>query len=516
MRTTRSDPAPARRAPPASVPALLRPLAAATGAGLLLPFAFAPYGAWPLAILALAVLIVSVRDLGAWHAAIVGWGFGLGMFGHGVWWIEVSVHQFGVPSLIFSIGITAMLVAGMALYPALFAGLLRGLPAPNAALRCLVLAPALWVLTEWLRGWLFTGFPWLALGYSQIDSALAGFAPLLGVSGCSGVVVLLAGLLAQGLMASWRERALLGFLLIAISGTGAALRLQNWTRELKRDIDVALVQGAIPQDQKWDRELRERSLTHYLQLSASAWQAPLMIWPETAVPAFPTEVPEMIEQLQTSARAAHTTLLIGMPTGEPWNGRYFNSVVTFGERPAQYDKRHLVPFGEFFPFKRWLGNLYMLLSIPLSDFSAGADQQPLVYAAGYAVGVSVCFEDVFGGEIAATLPAAAYLVNVSNDAWFGDTIAPHQHLEIARMRALETGRYMLRATNTGITAVIDDHGQVRARAPQFEPTVLRARFAARSGSTPYVKLGDWPLLLTLALASGATVVHGYRRSAGSH
>ena len=483
-------------------------------AGLVLPFAFAPYGWWPLAGLAPAVLLVLLRGRDARQAVRVGWCFGVGMFGHGVWWVQVSVHQFGLPHYAFSVTATAVLVAFLALYPALFAGLTRVLPAPSERYRQLLLAPALWLVCEWLRGWLFSGFPWLSLGYSQLDAPLAGLAPWLGEAGCSLAVLLAAGMLAQMIASSWRGRAVLVLALAALLGATQLLRGVATTHELKAGLRVALIQGAIPQQLKWALAQRAHAFALYSELSAPHWNADLVVWPETAIPAFADEVPDMIASLDATARAAHTTLLVGMPTGQAWSGgRYYNSVVALGLAPGRYDKRHLVPFGEFFPLKALFENLTKLLSIPMSDFSAGAIEQPAVRAAGHVVGISICYEDVFAREVMRALPQAAFLVNVSNDAWFGDTIAPHQHLQIARMRALESGRYLLRATNTGITAVIDERGRVVACAPQFEPAALVAQFAARGGSTPYVRFGDHPLQVVLTLAMAAVVLRGRRGKA---
>lgn len=483
-------------------------------AGLVVPFAFAPYEIWPLAIVGVAALLLLLRARTAREAARLGWSFGCGMFGHGVWWIQVSVHQFGVPYYAFSVTMTALLVAFLALYPALFAVLLRTLPVRSDGLRQLLLAPALWVCGEWLRGWIFTGFPWLSLGYSQLDAPLAGLAPWCGEHACSVAVVLAAALVAQCCTGSWRARAAHAAALAALLAGGQALRAVATSHQTQAGLSVVLVQGAIPQQLKWERAQREYAFKLYSELSAPHWQSDLVIWPETAIPAFADEVPEMIASLQHTARAAHTTLLLGMPTGEPWSGgRYYNSVVALGAESGRYDKRHLVPFGEFFPFKSALENLSRLLSIPMSDFSKGASHQPTLHAAGHAVGVSICYEDVFAREVRRALPEAGFLVNVSNDAWFGDTIAPHQHLQIARMRALEAGRYLLRATNTGITAIIDERGRVVARAAQFQPRALTGSFAARGGATPYVRMGDVPLFSVLVLIIIAVVLHGRRRAA---
>lgn len=481
----------------AAVPALKARALLALAAGAALPCAFAPYGLWPLALLAPAVLLFLIVPLPSAAAARLGAAFGLGLFGHGVWWIQVSVHQFGVPFYAFSVTATALFVCFMASYVALFAWLLARMA--RTPVQRLVLAPPLWVLVETLRGTLFTGFPWLSLGYSQVDAPLGGFAPLGGVPLCSLLVMVVAAALAGLPAAGWRQRAALLLLALLPAALGAGLRTRTWTTPGGVVHEVVLVQGAVPQHLKWAEDLRSISLARYLELSAAAWAADLVIWPETAIPAFASEVPEVIAELEQRARAQGTALLVGMPTGEPWNGRYYNSVVQFGAESGRYDKRHLVPFGEFFPFKSLLGNLILLFNIPMSDFTAGTETQPLLTVAGHTVGVSICYEDAYAQAIAGPRPLPDVLVNVSNDAWFGDTIAPHQHLEIARMRALESGRWLLRSTNTGISAVIDDRGMVRARAPQFVPHSLRSTYTPMHGETPYARLGDWPLRVLLAL-----------------
>lgn len=475
---------------------MTRPFAA-LGAGLSLVFAFAPYNFWPLAIASPLALLAILRGCSVKQATLIGWCYGLGMFGYGVWWLQVSIHQFGVPFYVFSVSITALFIAGMALYPAAFAAL--WVRSSKNKVNAIGLAPGLWVLLELVRGWLFTGFPWLALGYSQLDSPTAGFAPIVGVYGCSLVVSFQAACVYEGAFAKGRRR-FVAVVLFAISlVTGFGLSQLDYTTARGEPLDAALIQGAVPQELKWRRDLRAATIALYRQLSNPHWDADVVIWPETAVPAFPHEVEEILTALSAEALSNQTSLLIGMPTGEPWHGAYFNSVLGLGRHDGRYDKRHLVPFGEFFPLKDWLGGIAMLLDIPLSDFSAGDARQASLQVAGHSAGISICYEDAFGREVSAALPAAAFLINVSNDAWFGDTLAPHQHLQIARMRALETERYLLRATNTGITAVINHHGVVEAQAEAFVETALRAPFQPRGGATPYVNYGDTPVLVIALL-----------------
>jgi apolipoprotein N-acyltransferase len=493
------------------VPASMRLRAAlALAAGLLTPCAFAPYGLWPLALVMPAVLLYLLDGLAPRRAALAGFAFGLGQFGHGVWWIQVSVHQFGVPYYVFSVSMTALFVAGMALYPALFAALFARLGAP-AQRGSLWLAAPLWVLVEALRGWFLSGFPWLSLGYSQLDSPLAGYAPLLGEPGVSLAVMLGACALAS--LARWRRPRVAAALLLALLGLGQALRGVEYTAVVEGGLRAALVQGAVAQSIKWDPAQRARSIERYVALSEPHWGVDVMVWPETAIAAFPYEVEPLLGALAERGRASGTTLLVGMPTGEPWNGAYYNSLVALGEREDRYDKRHLVPFGEFFPLQSVVGGLARLLHIPMSDFSAGAAERATIRVGERLAGASICYEDAFGREVISALPEAAFLVNVSNDAWFGDTSAPHQHLEIARMRALESGRSLLRGTNTGISAVIDHRGTIVARAPQFEAVALAAEFDARAGATPYVRLGDLPLVLALAALVAALSARARRRAA---
>jgi apolipoprotein N-acyltransferase len=487
----------------------------AVASGAILPLAFAPFGIWPLVIASHAGLLLAIRGMHPRRAALTAWVYGLGMFGFGVWWVQVSIHQFGVPYYAFSVSVTVLFVMGMACYPALFAGLLNALAPRYETSRLILLAPALWVVVEWLRATLFTGFPWLSLGYSQIDSPLAGFAPLVGVYGCSLVVAAIAaGVVVWGFSAPKSRIAIAVGIGLTVF-LGDRLTHKEWTRDAGPELQAVLVQGAVPQAIKWHDDLRQPTLELYRSLTEPHWDADIVIWPETAIPAFPFEVQETIQSLQIRASETNTDLLIGILSGEPWNGRYFNSIIDLGSTPGRYDKRHLVPFGEFFPFKDLVRSLALLLSIPMSDFTPGPKDQAAIEVAGYAAGLSICYEDAFPREIARALPAAAFLVNVSNDAWFGDTIAPHQHLEIARMRALETGRYLLRGTNTGVTAVIDHRGRILGQSAQFEANSLRTGLVPRTGITPYTRLGDRPLLAVMILIVVLAVIDARRRNAST-
>lgn len=464
---------------------------AAGAAGVL---AFAPFGLGLVAPVALAVLFFLWRHparpgLNAW----TGYAFGLGLMGFGVSWIRISIAQFGGVTPPLAVAITAVFVLFMAGYFAL-AGWLGGRLRPRADWAWLVFVlPAVWVLVEWLRGWLFTGFPWLALGYSQIDLTLAGYGPVLGVYGISLLLAVSAGLL--NLLPRWP----VVLLLAALWAGGLGLRQLGWTEAAGGPVRVSLLQGNIPQAQKWRRAMREPSLALYLDMTAAAADSRLVIWPETAVPAFASEVEDsLLAPLDALLREQGRDVLLGVVDGDP-DGEYYNAMLSLGASGRDhYHKRHLVPFGEYLPFDAWTRPVLDFLRIPMSDFSPGGNGRPLVTLAGHAAGIDICYEDAYGNEIIRALPEAAFLVNASNDAWFGDSLAPHQHLEIARMRALETERFLLRATNTGISAIIDPRGRLQGTSPQFEKATLTGEVQPLAGATPFVRWGN-AAAVTLAL-----------------
>lgn len=472
-------------------------------AGMLLPLAYAPLSWWPLALLSLAVLFAIWLLSSARRAAWRGWLFGLGCFGAGISWVFISIYYHGHVPLPLAITLTVMLVMYMAAFPALCGYLYArffggGFSANVTRLKLLLVLPALWVLIEWLRGWLFTGFPWLAVGYSQVAAPLDGIAPLLGVYGVSWAVALTAALLVAVLLdANARRWAVAGVIGLWLSAW--ALGEVVWTDKTGEPIDVALLQGNIPQNIKWHPSMRLPTIDLYGNMTRDNWDADLIIWPESAFPAFYHEAELYLEDLSLEAREHETDLLIGILFQDLDSGRYYNTMLSLGQDQRMYHKDHLVPFTEYLPLKSLLGGLVEFMRVPMSDFSKGGPHQGPLPAAGQWAGMSICFEDAFGEEVIRALPKATFLVNVSNDAWFNDSWAPPQHLQMAQMRAIETGRPMLRTTNTGISAVFDFDGREIARAPQFEDYALRATVQPRDGMTPYAYFANIPVVvLTLA------------------
>jgi apolipoprotein N-acyltransferase len=462
--------------------------------------AFAPLGAGPLALITLAALIHLWIDATPRRALITGFWFGLGLFGAGVSWIYVSLSEFGgMPPPIAGFA-TVCFCAFIALFPAA-AGWLQARIPGSPAVRATLLIPSAWVLFEWLKMWILSGFPWLSVGYAAVGWPLQGYAPLFGVFGLSFITVSLAGMLFCFLKS--RNRHWFAAILVVLAA-GQALRFVEWSTPQGAPLSVALLQGNIEQSLKFDPARYARTLETYARL-ADETRAKLIVFPETAVPRFLDRVdPAYLARLDGMAKRNGGDLLLGVPTRRG-NDEYFNSVITLGSSPVQaYHKRHLVAFGEFMP--PGFGFVLRWLDIPMSDFSRGARDQLVLDAAGQRIAPNICYEDVFGDEVARALPQATLLVNMSNMAWFGDSLAPGQHLQMARLRAVETGRMHLTATNTGVTAAIDRDGTVLARLPQFAQGRLEARAQGYTGATPYVWWADWPVVVLCVAVLGALVL----------
>jgi len=470
-------------------------------AGAATVLAFAPVGFYPLALASFAVLIHRWMRAAPRACFWSGFAFGLGLFGGGVSWVYVSLSQFGgMPAPLAGLA-TFLFCAFIALFPAAAGWLQARVPAADGVRACLII-PSAWTLFEWLRGWILTGFPWLSAGYAATGWPPQGYAPVLGVYGLSFVTLSLAGILWALIT---RKKILAFVALFAVLGAGQALRTVDWTAPLGDPVHAALLQGNIEQEMKFRPERYARIVETYAGL-AEQTSARLIILPETAVPRFYDRVePEVLARFDAAAKRNGGDLLLGVAYREAQD-RDYNSVVTLGTAPRQaYHKVHLVPFGEFVP--PGFGWVLHVLQIPLSDFSRGSPEQAPLAVAGQRVAVNICYEDAFGDEIARQLPEATLLANVSNVAWFGDSLAPSQHLQIARLRAIETGRMHLTATNTGVTAAIDRDGRVLAQLPQFAAGRLEISAQGYAGATPYVRLRDWPTLIgaLLALASASLI-----------
>ncbi len=504
---------------PAKFPKLATLAALLLGAATV--FSFAPFGACALPALTLAGLFALWQRAGSPRRAFaLGFAFGIGLFAAGVSWVYVALNAFGgMPAILAAVG-TAGFCAYLALFPALAGWITARTTAPDSVAR-LIVAAAAWTLAEWLRGWLFSGFGWLSIGYAQIDAPLAGYAPIGGVLLPGFFLALTAAWLCDAVTSldAYRRRTLLSAVVVAIIWVcGYALIRVDWSRPVGEPTTVSLVQGNIGEDIKFEPAYREKTLAIYADLVARSGGR-LIVLPESALPMFADEVaPEYIEQLRAAALKNGGDLVLGLFFFEPRTNaddddRYFNSVVTIGTAPTQvYRKHHLVPFGETIPLKPVFGwFIRNVLAIPLADQTPGPAYQEPFAVAGQRLAVNICYEDAFGNELSLRTADATLLVNVTNDAWYGHSLAAEQHDQISAMRALETARPMLRATNTGITSIIDHHGVERARLPWFTRGVLEGTIAGREGITPYVRFGD-ALTVALALLVIATTLFTMRRS----
>jgi apolipoprotein N-acyltransferase len=495
-----SAPVPAERGARLS----LRELVIAALAGGASLFSFEPFGWWPLQFLLLGWLFYQVGlGTSVKRATLLGWAFGFGWSVGAMHWLYILMTRFAhLPAILGAIGIV-LLGLYMGLFGAFAAGvaawLRRRWSLPLSAFVLLVL-PVTWGVSEWMRGWVFTGFPWSVSGYAHDTAPLAGFAPLVGVYGIGVLVALCGGCLV---LLTQRARPWAIGLLGAVLVSGFALRHVEWTHETGSPISVRLLQGNVPQDRKFDYAFLSNILERY-QAMITAAPADLIATPETAIPSFPQQLPpDYLDSLQRFASSSGSTLAVGIPLLDGPR-QYANSVIALSPQPApyRYDKAHLVPFGEFIPPGfRWFTDM---LNIPLNDATRGNVMQAPFPVKDQLVLPNICYEDVFGEEIAYQLRNAArpatLLLNMSNLSWYGQSYAIPQHLQISRMRTLETGRPMLRSTNDGATAVIDHRGRVTQQLPFYTEGVLTASVRGTAGMTPYIRFGNAAFLLLGALA----------------
>ena len=462
---------------------------------------FAPFYIFPIPIIAIAGLCYLWLKAGTPATAwILGFSYGLGMYCVGIYWIYISLHDFGGMPWWFAGFCTFCLCAFMALFVGLVGYFSKKLSGNNQSL-LLISIPVLWGLSDWVRSWIFTGFPWLTMGYSQVPhSPLAGYMPVVGVYGVSVISVFLAVLIARWFSKPsliFKRNSIAAFVLIIVIGN--VLKIVEWTTPIGKPISVALVQGNISQDTKWSPEKAQSTIDLYLGM-LQASKADLIILPETALPVIYSQLDPTIKNFLSDYGKQHP-LIIGLveyEVGDDENlGEYFNSALCFGcTLVSNYRKNHLVPFGEFIPLKQVFGWIYRdWLNMPLSDLSRGGSAQANMKVAGQKIAMNICYEDVFGEEIARNNKNSTLMINISNDAWYGQSWAANQHMQFSQARALETGRYMLRATNTGATAAIDQHGYVFAHAPHDVQTTLNVSAQGYTGSTPYVRWGNWPFIV---------------------
>jgi apolipoprotein N-acyltransferase len=452
--------------------------------GALLTLSFAPFHLYILAFISPALLLLMWQSTEPKQAFWYGWFYGIGFFGTGVYWVYISVHVYGHAPLLLAFSITALLIMFLALFFAIQGYLWNKYCKVN-----LLFFPISWVLFEWLRSWVLTGFPWLFLGYSQLSTPLSGIAPIFGVYGVSFAVALTAVAIAIMVKSIIKQQFFLlkHYLLLitfAIWLISIFLMHQHWTYPVGAPIKVSLIQGNIPQEAKWAPSQSALILAKYKKLTGEHWDSRLIVWPEAAIPMFDWQAKDFIDHMSTEAKKHKTTIITGVPIGI--DDKYYNGIITLGKNKSVYLKRHLVPFGEY-PFLGVITKILMtVLKIPMSEFTPGPRHQPVFIASDLIIAPMICYEIAYPNEVLDFFPQAELLLNISDDSWFGESIAADQQLEIAQMRSLETGRYQLVAGNTGITAIINPDGTIQNQLPPFKEMVLTGSIQAMKGLTPWV------------------------------
>lgn len=462
---------------------------AALLAGCLIPLSLAPFEYWVLAIVSVSVFFLSVSRGSVYRTAFRFYLYNLGMFLVGVSWIYVSINEYGGASPLLAGFLVILFVFAYALIAvpqgAIYAKFIRSVPLYN-----IVGFSALWVLQEWFRSWFMTGFPWLFLGYGLDGTYLVNYAPMLGVLGVSLAACLSSTCLVVLIIE--RRYLLLAPILLVFAG-GWLLRGIELT-EPEKSISVSVIQGNVDQHTKWRRESIQPILERYSGMSRPEWGRELIVWPEAAVTLFRENAGEFISAAGQVARKNESTLVLGIPDRNS-SGGFQNTVIAIGEGGGQYIKRRLVPFGEYVPLENLLRGLIRFFDLPMSHNEPGPSSQAPLTAGDLTLSASICYEVVYPELVRTSTAGADLLLTVSNDTWFGSSIGPWQHLQMARMRALENGRAMVRATNNGVTALIDHRGNLVASLPQFEQGVLRGKVEIRSGATPFQRFGQVPILL---------------------
>ena len=485
----------------------------AVAAGAITTLALAPFNIWPLALVTLAMFYLGLRDLRPRQALARGWCYGFGVFGAGTSWIYVSIHTYGGASALLAGLLMLAFIAAIAFFFALPAWVwARWIRRNEAPLADALAFAALWLAQEAFRGWFLTGFPWLYAGYSQLDGPLAGLAPLGGMWLISFSLALSAALLCN--LNRLRERK--AFLITALAvlltpwAIGMALKGHTWTRPAGEPLKVAAIQGNIEQSLKWDPAQLNAQLALYRDMTFTSKQADLIVWPETAVPVLKESAQGYLDMMGSFASDRRSALITGVPIRQVTHDqrRYYNGITVTGEGDGTYLKQKLVPFGEYVPLQDLLRGLITFFDLPMSDFARGPSDQTLLQAKGYQIAPYICYEVVYP-EFAASLAARSdLLLTISNDTWFGTSIGPLQHLQMAQMRALEAGRWMIRATNNGVTGLIDPFGRITAQIPQFERGILYGEVVPMQKLTPYLKWRSWPLIILSTLLLGWALMAG--------
>ena len=467
--------------------------------GTLFPLSLSPIGLWPLAIASPIALYAACQEGSVRRVVLRFYLYNLGLFGVGVSWIFVSINEFGNASVFLSISLVALFVFAYSLVCLPQAYLYSRYFRTTQIYRAVSFS-ALWVLQEWFRSWFLTGFPWLFVGYGVMETPFENIAPIAGVFGVSLVAVIFGVTLYLAItQGSWR----LMVPGLALFFASVSISYVSFTQH-ERTVSVSLIQGNIDQHKKWLPENRELIYDLYKGSSETEWGRDLVIWPEASITLLREQASGVLAELDRRASISGSALLLGIPDRDS-SGAFQNTLIALGEGEGQYIKRRLVPFGEYVPLEEFLRGLIDFFDLPMSRNIPGPNEQVPVLAGGNRLSLSICYEVVYPNLVRLSSKSSDLLVTVSNDTWFGSSIGPWQHFQMARMRALENGRTMIRATNNGVTALVNYRGEVTEQLPQFQFGILRAEAEVRSGATPFNQFGTWPVLVLCLIFLGIAV-----------
>lgn len=470
-------------------------------AGILLTGAFAPFKIWPLAFITIAYLFYLWQNHAttAKSAFCHGFLFGISFFASAVSWVYISLYTFGGVPLWLSMILCAMFVLFLSLFPAFTGYLLNRIFTPSHKFIYLIAFSCLWVLMEWLRSNLFSGFPWSLLAFSQVNSPLAGFVPIVGEIGTSWLVCFTAGLLIY--LCTNTKRLPSSVMFFSIIAGGILLHQITWTHNINKSIKVSAIQASVPQQLKWEPKQFKNNLDTYTKLTEKALGSDLIIWPESAVTLPMQYVDDYMSVWLNRLKRMNKNLLVGLPI-QTSPDTYYNGLVVLGSAHGQYRKRHLVPFGEY-PFLYSISQyIIQYFNIPMSNFTPGAKEQPLIDLGNTALANYICYEIAYESLVLSDLPKANVIINISDDSWFGRSLAAWQQVQIGEFRALETARYAVFATNDGITAVTDNKGKIIKKLPRYARAILTTTVYPRAGSTPMMWWGNWGMLLVVLIVFG--------------
>ncbi len=468
-------------------------------AGLLVPCGFAPIHIPGLAILGLALVFLQLHQKSLKQSFSIGFWFGFGLFSLGISWVYVSIHDYGHLHALVSVFITWVFIAYLSLYTACVAMLYQRLATPKSRLFNGLLFSALWCLGEYLRASVFSGFPWLLLGTSQMDTPLQYLLPMMGVFGVGFLACFASTMLAVGMQSIRTKRNPWMMACMLILLTPLALKNHAWTTTDTTPVSVGIIQANISMRDKWDEALFWQLLQRYkTYLGQLIGKKELIVMPESAIPVPGNYVSDFLDTIDQHASSAGSAILLGIP--EPTtvdNTAYYNTLTTLGAAQGSYIKQHLVPFGEFIP--KPLQTLNRWLALPSANMKPGKAGQSLVRVHNHPIASLICYEVAYPQLLREQLPEAEWIVSISDDGWFGHSLAAYQQVQMAQVLSLQTGRFQLVANNDGLSSIINAAGQIEASLPAFQPGVLNAKIHASHGATPWVLLGDIPVFLISVL-----------------